>query len=50
MKKDQCIYKHTKGAQSTETDETDSDSDTERQHGQNNMVLVFFSPFLTGVI
>ena len=45
MKKYQCIYKYTKGAQSTETDERDSDSDTERQHGQNDMFFVFFSFF-----
>ena len=45
MKKYQCIYKYTKGPQSTETDQTDSESDTERQHGQN----IFFS-LLTGFI
>ena len=42
MTKHQCIYKYTKGAQSTETDETDNDSDTERQHGQSNMFFVSF--------
>ena len=35
------MYKYTKGTRSTETDETDSNSDTERQHGQNNIFLVF---------
>ena len=44
MKKYYCIYKYTKEPQSTETDETDSDSDTKRQDGDNNTY------FLTGVI
>ena len=35
------MYKYTKGTRSTETDETDSNSDTERQHGQNNIFFVF---------
>ena len=43
MKKYYCIYKYTKEPQSTETDETDSDSDTKRQDGDNNTY------FLTGV-
>ena len=34
MKEYQCIYKYAKGPQSTETDDTGSHSDTERQHGQ----------------
>ena len=50
MKKYYCIYKYTKEPQSTETDETDSDSDTKRQDGQNNIFLFLFSVFLTGVI
>ena len=37
------MYKYTKEPQSTEADETDSNSDTERQHGQNIFfVFVFF--------
>ena len=47
MKKYRCIYKYTKGPQSTQTDETDRDSDIKRQHLQNN---TFFFFFLTGVI
>ena len=43
MKKYYCIYKYTKEPQSTETDETDSDSDTKRQDGQNNIFFQFFS-------
>ena len=35
------MYKYTKEPQSTEADETDSNSDTERQHGQNNIFFVF---------
>ena len=45
MKKYRCIYKYTKGPQSTETDETDSDSN--RQHGQNKFFFLFL---LTGDI
>ena len=40
MKKYWCIYKYTKGPQSTETDETDRDSDIKRQHLQNNIFFV----------
>ena len=35
------MYKYTKEPQSTEADETDSNSDTERQHGQNNIFFLF---------
>ena len=49
MKKCQCIYKYTKEPQSTETHETDSDSDTKKQDGQNNIFFFCFF-FLTGVI
>ena len=50
MKKCWCIYKYTKEPQSAETDETDSDSDTKRQDGQNNIFFSVFFFFLTGVM
>ena len=47
MKKYQCICKYTKGQKSTETAETDSDSDTERQHGQN--IFFFDWVYMLGI-
>ena len=46
MKKCYCIYKYTKGPQNTETDETDSDSN--RQHRQNNFFFFFDWGYMCG--
>ena len=48
MKKYKCIYKYTKGPQSTEIDETDSNSYTDWQMDRTE--FFFFLIFLTGVI
>ena len=49
MKKYKCIYKYTKGPQSTEIDEKDSNSYTDRQMDRTEFFFFFFL-FLTGVI
>ena len=42
MKKYKCIYKYTKGPQSTEIDETDSNSYTDRQMDRTEFFSFFF--------
>ena len=42
MKKYKCIYKYTKGPQSTEIDETDSNSYTDWQMDRTEFFSFFF--------
>ena len=45
MKKYKCIYKYTKGPQSTEIDETDSNSYTDWQMDRTEFFSFFFNFF-----